>query len=56
MLIGDINDLKESVSNLEEKSPNNMEYVVIGIGIIGVIGIIITITITALVKSNKKQA
>jgi len=47
-LIGDINDLKESITNLEEiKQQANVGFVGIGVGIIG-----ITIAIIALVKSK----
>lgn len=46
-LIADINNLKESVKNLEEIQANNMGYVGIGIGVIGIV-----IAIIALVKSK----
>jgi len=46
-LIADINNLKESVKNLEETQTNNMGYVGIGVGIIGIV-----IAIIALVKSK----
>ena len=46
-LIADINNLKESVKNLEEIQANNMEYVGIGVGVIGIV-----IAIIALVKSK----
>jgi len=46
-LIADINNLKESVKNLEEIQANNMGYVGIGVGIIGIV-----IAIIALVKSK----
>jgi hypothetical protein len=48
-LIGDIHDLKESVTDLEEtKQQMNVGYVGIGVGIIG-----ITIAVVALAKSKK---
>ena len=48
-LIGDINDLKESVNNLKEKTQQmNLEYTGIGVGIIG-----IAIAVIALVNSKK---
>ena len=48
-LIGDINNLKESVKNLEEKTQSNdIGYTGIGVGIIG-----IAIAIVALAKSKK---
>ncbi len=48
-LIGDIHDLKESVSNLEQtKQQTNVGYVGIGVGIVG-----ISIAVLALVKSKK---
>ena len=46
-LIADINNLKESVKNLEETQTNDMGYVGIGVGIIGIV-----IAIIALVKSK----
>ncbi len=46
-LIADINNLKESVRNLEEIQANNMGYVGIGVGVIGIV-----IAIIALVKSK----
>lgn len=46
-LIADINNLKESVKNLEETQTNNMGYVGIGVGIVGIV-----IAIIALVKSK----
>jgi len=46
-LIADINNLKESVKNLEEIQANNMGYVGIGIGVVGIV-----IAIIALVKSK----
>ena len=47
-LIGDINDLKESVTNLEETKPQmNVGYVGVIVGIIGIV-----IAIVALVKSK----
>ena len=48
-LIGDINNLKESVNNLEEKAQSNdIGYAGIGVGIIA-----IAIAVVALVKSKK---
>ncbi|WP_109877554.1 hypothetical protein [Nitrosopumilus zosterae] len=48
-LIGDINDLKESVSSLEEsKQQMNVGYIGIGIGLIAIV-----IAILSLVKSKK---
>jgi len=47
-LIADIQNLKESVNNLEEKQENNTEYVGIGLGFIGII-----IAVIALVRSKK---
>jgi hypothetical protein len=46
-LIEDISDIKESINNLEEKESNNIAYVGIGTGVIGII-----IAITALRKSK----
>jgi hypothetical protein len=46
-LIADINNLKESVKNLEETQTNNMGYVGIGVGIVGIV-----IAIIAFVKSK----
>ncbi len=47
-LIEDVGDLKKSVDKMEETPSNNLGYVGIGVGIIG-----ITIAIAALVKSKK---
>lgn len=47
-LIEDFNDLKESVNDLEQAQPNNLGYLGIGVGMIG-----ITIASIALVKSKK---
>lgn len=46
-LIEDVSDMKESINNLEEKQSNNIGYVGIGAGVIG-----ITIAIIALSKSK----
>ncbi len=46
-LIEDVSDMKESINNLEKNQSNNMEYVGIGTGAIGII-----IAIIALVKSK----
>lgn len=48
-LIGDINDLKESVNSLEEsKQQMDVGYIGIGMGLIAIV-----IAITSLVKSKK---
>ena len=46
-LIEDVSDMKESINNLEKNQSNNMGYVGIGVGVIGII-----IAIIALVKSK----
>lgn len=46
-LIEDVSDMKKSINNLEKNQSNNMGYVGIGAGLIG-----ITIAIIALVKSK----
>ena len=46
-LIEDVSDMKESINNLEKNQSNNMEYVGIGVGVIGIV-----IAIIALIKSK----
>jgi len=47
-LIEDVSELKDSVSILEESQSNNIGYIGIGVGILG-----ITIAIVAIIKSKK---
>ena len=47
-LIEDVSELKDSVNNLEETKQNNLGYVGIGVGILG-----IAIAIVAIIKSKK---